>query len=550
MLTDKVNLYISKVRIETLSLILLFSLSLAIRLYLLLEFPQVVFLAEADAMGYFAIAKSIINAWGLGDTSIHFPPFYPFVIAIVSLLTGEIEIAGRVVSCIMGSLLLFPVYLIGRELYGKRVGLLSAIMVIFLGTFVDLSLQPLSQMTYIMLLLTGIYIAIVLIKSRSITLHLLLGLTFGAIYLTRPEGLLPFGIVAIAVSIAVLNDRTLTIRRRVFSIFLVFLGFSVMALSYINYLHNQTGVWTISGKSGAAVIGIDASAKLLPGGKTFGEASRGKVGLGDLFPSPEAFLKTYWGNITKYAKIIPDHFPVIYLILALSGLLFAIKSILDAERSLRMTKVLQTAMLLACLVAIFPVFAFSNLAIAPSYIVPFLYLIILWLAVGVTRIEDVFLNFMKKLTGIGFFEGTKKWSFFSVAVVLSFCYSSILPVWVDMNSEDSRALRASRSFMLKDTGKWLKDKTSKDSAIMARWSNIAFYADRKFVMLPDGEIPEVVRYAKENNVSYIVIDSETVPHRRPKLAPLLIPSLSDSRMLKEAYFKEKYWIRVIIYEVM
>jgi len=536
MWTDKFR----KVSAEALWLIFLFFLSLGVKAYLLFEFPHVVFTNEADAMGYFAIAKSIINTWGLGDTSIHFPPFYPFVIAITSLFTGEIEIAGRVVSCIMGSLLAFPVYLVGRELYGKRVGLLSAIVAIFLGTFVDLSLQPLSQMTYILLLITGIYLGIILIKSRSLTLHLLLGLTFGAAYLTRPEGLVPFAVVGMTVSIAALNELSLPIRRRVTSIFLMLLGFSVLALPYINYLHNQTGIWTISGKSSAAVIGTDASARLLPGGKTLGEASRGKVGLGDLFPSPEAFLKTYWGNIARFAAIIPDHFPVKYLILAFFGLLFAIKSIFDAEKSLRKTIVLQIFILLACLAAILPVFAFSGIGMAPSYFLPLFYLIILWFARGVAGVEDLFFNFIKKLTGSGFFERIKKWSLLSFSVVFFFSYSSILPVWNEMNSEDFRVYAASDEFFLKDTGKWLKDNTSKDSAIMSRWSNMGFYADRKWVYIPDGEISEVVNYAKEHNVSHIIIDSNAIPRRRPKLGPLLNPS--DFEGLSPVYVREEYRI--------
>lgn len=533
---------------EALFLIFLFLISLALRLYLLFEFPHVVFLHEADAMGYFAIAKSIIDTWGLGDTSVHFPPFYPFVIAIVSLVTGEIEIAGRLASCLMGALLVVPVYLMGRELYDKRVGFLSAIAVILFSPFVDCSLQPLSQATYVTLLTTGIYLGVVSIKTRSLPLYFLLGLTFSAVYLTRPEGLVPFAFVAITVSIVVLIERSLTIRSKVKTIFLILLGFSITALPYINYLHNQTGMWTISGKSAVTVVGVDASAKLLPEGKTLGEVSLGKVGIGNLFPSPKAFLKTYWGNITKFAGIVPDHFPVIYLSLALSGLLIAVKSIFDVERSLRLTKALQVCILLAFLAAILPVFAFSNLAIAPSYILPIFPLIILWLARGVLGIEDLFFNFMKKLTGIGFFEVLKKWSFASTAVILFFSYSSIFPIWNELSSEEFRGFAASQKFFLKDTGFWLKSNASKDSAIMSRWSNMGFYADRKWVYIPDGEIPEVVKYAKEHHVGFIVIDSNAVPRRRPKLAPLLNPANYEG--LRPVYAREEYWIRVIIYEVL
>lgn len=537
-----------KVPIEYILIIFLFLISLTIRLYLLFKFPHVVFLHEADAMGYFAIAKSIINTWGLGDTSIHFPPFYPFVIAIASLVTSDIEIAGRVASSVMGALLVLPVYFIGKELYDRRVGFLSAAVSVFLGTFVDYSLQPITQTTYLTLLMTTIYIGIISIRRPSMPPFLLLGLISSALYLTRPEGIVAFVHIAAVTSIGILANGGLAIDKKVKAISLMFIGFLILALPYINYLHDQTGKWTISGKAGTTIIGVDASAKLLPGGKTLGEVSRGKVGIGDLFPSPDAFFKTYFGNMTKFARIIPNHFPILSLFLASAGLFVTIISIVNTEKSLRMLKVLQTGVLFAGLAVILPVFIFSNLATAPSYIFPLFPIITLWLARGLVGIEDSFFNTIIKLTGLGRLERLKQWSLAATATVLFFSYSSISPVWGELGSEDFKVFAASQKFFLKDTGKWLKDNTSKDSAIMSRWSNMGFYADRKWVYIPDGEISEVVNYAKEHNVSHIIIDSNAVPRRRPRLAPLLNPS--DFEGLRPVYVREEYWIRVIIYKVL
>ncbi|MEK9149486.1 MAG: hypothetical protein AAB267_05510, partial [Candidatus Desantisbacteria bacterium] len=77
-------------------------------MYLLFEFPHVVFLHEADAPAYFSIAKGIAENWELLGT--HFPPFYPFLIAIAAIFTDDIDISGRVTSSVMGALLFFPVY--------------------------------------------------------------------------------------------------------------------------------------------------------------------------------------------------------------------------------------------------------------------------------------------------------------------------------------------------------------------------------------------------------------------------------------------------------
>ena len=41
------------------------------------------------------------------------PPLFPYFIAGLSFLTGNAEFAGRLLSVMMGSLLVVPVYLIG-----------------------------------------------------------------------------------------------------------------------------------------------------------------------------------------------------------------------------------------------------------------------------------------------------------------------------------------------------------------------------------------------------------------------------------------------------
>lgn len=78
---------------------------------------------------------------------------------------------------------------------------------------------------------------------------------------------------------------------------------------------------------------------------------------------------------------------------------------------------------------------------------------------------------------------------------------------------------------------------------------MGFYAERKWVYIPDGEITEVVKYAKDHNVSHIVIDSAAVPKRRPKLEPLLDPEIYHKGLMP-VYVAESFSILVIIYQVL
>lgn len=545
-LSGRANRYIMGLKWEGLSLILLFLFSLTLRLYLLFEFSHVVFLGEADGVAYFAIAKSILSSWGLGDTSLHYPPFYPFVVAVASLFYGDLEIAGRLASCIMDALLVFPVYFIATELYDRSAGFLSAITVVFFGAFVDYSLQPITQTTYVTLLTTVIYLGIALIRVESILISFLLGITLGALYLTRPEGIILFVYIGSLVSLSALFNKGIETKRKVIIILAILLGFSILALPYIEYLHKHFGVWTISGKTtgGGSVLGVDKAAKLLPSGMTLGETMMGRVELSDSFS-----IKVYWDTMMKYKDVLLRYFPIAYIIPTIIGLLATLGVAFKDKgdlKEIKRTRILKVLASFGGIVAVLPVFVFGNISIVISYILPLVPLMIIWLTIGLITIESGIIKILV-LTGIERIGKLRNWYLLTVAILLFFSYSSLMPFWKGISGNDFKYYAASQKFFLKDTGKWLKSKSAKDKAVMARWSVITFYADRKFVMLPDGDLNEVIRYAKEHNVSHIVIDSNAVP-RRPKLAPLLNPSSYPG--LRPVYAKEEYWTRVIIYEVL
>ena len=88
----------------------------------------------------------------------------------------------------MGALVVVPVYLVAERLAGWRVGLLAALSFVMLRDVVDFSLQPLSQTTYLTLLMLVTVLGMTAVSTCSSLVSLLLGLACSALYLTRPEG--------------------------------------------------------------------------------------------------------------------------------------------------------------------------------------------------------------------------------------------------------------------------------------------------------------------------------------------------------------------------
>ena len=107
---------------------------------------SVIFSSETDAWYHMMLAKgTVINLERLWfdpmtyfphGTSLHFGPFVSWAITIVSYIldlgypsTHLVETVGAFLPAVLGALLVFPVYFIGREIFGKSCGLIAALTI-------------------------------------------------------------------------------------------------------------------------------------------------------------------------------------------------------------------------------------------------------------------------------------------------------------------------------------------------------------------------------------------------------------------------------------
>ncbi len=106
----------------------------------------VVFSSETDAWYHMMLARGVvINHQRLwfdpmtnfpNGTTLHFGPFHSWAIALVSEILGLgnpsmhlVDTVGAIMPAILGALLVFPIYFIGKELAGKSCGLISALII-------------------------------------------------------------------------------------------------------------------------------------------------------------------------------------------------------------------------------------------------------------------------------------------------------------------------------------------------------------------------------------------------------------------------------------
>ena len=293
------------------ALLLIFVVGLLVRA-VFAGLPRV---ARWDEAAYLAIARNLLAGNGyrelVGAVDLQQPPMVAILAMIGLLLHLPLAWAASAPAhLLLGSLVVLPMYGLGRELYGPRVGLMAALLG---AIYPALAVSPLywSTMTeppYVLFVLAGLYATLRCAQSlggqasaagRPLGWAALMGGAFGLGYLVRPESL-----VYLAMMLVYLGIVWFTSGRHQLSKVLASAGIAVaitvlLALPYVLYLHNATGLWLASGKQGVSMDISWAYANNSQAMHDKAAASLDPSGKEILWLSPEGFQKTLTGWIAE-----------------------------------------------------------------------------------------------------------------------------------------------------------------------------------------------------------------------------------------------------------
>ena len=211
-------------------------------------------LIDPEGAEYARIAENILNGNGyvgiaVPGAQLSFPPLFPLLIAAVSLLTHQLDLAGRLISVTMGTLLVLPAYSITLQLYNRKAAYVAALLTACHPLLIGFASTVFSETTYITLVLSGAYWSLRCLSLQAARNFLLAGFCFGLAYLTKPEAALyPFLTVPLLVAGSFAMDRRQT-RRVVISSGILFAAFLLLATPYIVWLSMETGQFRWEGKT-------------------------------------------------------------------------------------------------------------------------------------------------------------------------------------------------------------------------------------------------------------------------------------------------------------
>jgi 4-amino-4-deoxy-L-arabinose transferase-like glycosyltransferase len=476
----------------------LVSLALLSRLSLL-HVQQVM---SPDGVYYATLGKNLVSGNFGEGLSTFYPPLYPLLTGLSSLIFRDAEVGGKVVSATAGGLLVVPVYLLMRILYGRGTAAVGAFLIAINPTLNYYSTLLLTESTYLLLFMTAVLLGLNALSGVSAAFFLT-GLVLGACYLVRPEAI---GYLCLMLILAFGDGfflKRLPLRRVLFNVAGLAAGFALLASPYILFLRQRTGRLTISDKlhvltdSGESLerkwFGLAVGRRTTMADRLYAgiyEDDRRATEEGPIISSPrdlgrvigQSIEALKWEISYLIHHMIPPH------LMVLIGL------------GLFKTEWSQEIYLLLFFVATLIGYALLPGAFEDRLLLPLLPLLLCWVARGFEEVRGGLTRLLERINSRAFSPEALR------AAGMAALLLSLLP-WMAYTLIRGQL---NQPVEHKQAGAWIREHSDASALVMATNPYAAFYAGRKPLYLPAEEYSTVIAHATHQRVDYLVIDEGTI----------------------------------------
>jgi len=480
-----------------------------------------------DGAEYARSAENLLRGAGFSGMwsrpEVIFPPLYPLLIAGASLLTGNSEVAARLVSVICGVLLVLPIFYLARKLYGPRTAILAAALVSIHPMLTSISVTGFSESTYLLFFAWGLYWSFESLWGRGWKAAATAGIFWGLAYLARPEAFLLCGaLVAGLLAVEFFGKE----RGRSFwkQAFCAGIAFVMVATPYVIFLRAKTGHFRLEGKSNFNYV----VSRRVEEGKDIAQAyyeidcNLNIVGPGldpvrfaNYSPYPKNFrelMRVAVRNIPVHLRSIEDFLFSIYsfgspllLILVLIGLFG------NAWTRDRFWKEIFCLAVAASLFAI--LFAVQWFEI--RFALPMFLVLLLWSAKGMDALGE-----WAQQTWGNIRQATDRLTAgiantMRVALILALSGLALAGTIKDPPFPEENESNLSQ----KEAGLWLRGHSPNQGEkgrvqILSSLGIVAFYAGGEYWPLPYAEGPTALRYLEKIAPDFVVLENSKRPYLR------------------------------------
>jgi 4-amino-4-deoxy-L-arabinose transferase-like glycosyltransferase len=458
-------------------LLLILAFAFCLRIFLMI-YPEVI---HNDGTEYVRNAKQILSGdWTEGKA----PPLYPLLTALAHYLTQNYELAGLLVSVIFGSLIVLPVFYLGRSIFNEKVGIVSSLLAAVHPFLYISSGSVLTESTYHFLLATSVFFGWKAFCGGKLYNLLLFSLFTTLAYLTRPEAIGFLFVFAVWVLLVnPLGEKRPWIRK-VGIIVVATLSFLVFSSPYLIQIRKETGRWEISKKASVS-IGSFSEEESAPSIDTIKKQG---ITLSSFIKNPLPVLgKMGIGFFQSLYKFQQACNPILFLLMGLGLILiFAEKNRYRWQGSFYLI-----SYFIFFFGLVLPFFWITR-----RYTSQLISIAIPWAAFGCLGAKE-WIN-----------KRSLKWRKNHIPALLLILLLIVLFV-------QGRVIHPrEHRFIQKEAGLWMKDHLPAGAKVMSPLPQEAFYAELPWVRMPEGSYDEVLKEARSKEVRYLIVD-ENIERNSP-----------------------------------
>ncbi len=459
----------------------------------------------------------------------YWPPVFPAFIALFSLVGSNLALAGRLVSAVMGSALVLPIFYLTGQFFPRRVAVVSALLIAFNPLLAFMNTSIMVESTFMLLAISGIAISWQAIQRNSTWRGALAAVFWSGAYLTRPDG-----IGFLLVFLAFLFLRLLLLRqagqwkRTVMFMVAAIACFAITAAPYVRYLHQQIGRWSLSLKWEVGRIDIDQFRTLsndnhwLPVDMAYHQGDFTRI-----YDLPEFSRQMETNHYLALKEKAANFYQALNE--AVPGLLSSFLLILLVAGLSRIEFTSERIWLTGYLLAIIAFFWFIVVPlfyVNDRYLIPVLPLCFIWIGNGVVLLFQALTGLASRLSILAQQASWRRNALVWLVICGLVVGLAYLPeigrvVTLDRHSREIWADAVEHQ----KAGDWLRQQSSTPPILMAQNHSIDFYAGnyniRESINIPRNEWPRVLEYARYRKVQFLVINERYCQEWYPELLFLL-----------------------------
>jgi len=229
---------------------LLLIISLSVRIYL----SVFTYVIKNDSVAFMQNAKYFASgdfARGLGHD---YHPLYSLIMAVLYKVVPNMELSGTIVSVFFGTLTVVAFYIIGKNIFDRKISFVSAIILAFHPYAVRFSADIISESTYFFFFISALGLGYFAITNRKFLLFVFAGICSALAYLARPEGI---GVIIIVASFCALKDFSkikALWKEKLVAILILIVSFLIFSMPYLVFIKKETGNWRLSKKKTLTIL--------------------------------------------------------------------------------------------------------------------------------------------------------------------------------------------------------------------------------------------------------------------------------------------------------